>query len=66
MTCQVNSASALTILYLDLWDDSVLVVDERLQDVEDQFDGPIFVGQGEVVWGRNFCFVFIKKVTYFA
>ena len=42
MTCQVNSASALTVLYLDLWDDSVLVVDERLQDVDDQFEGPIF------------------------
>ena len=42
MTCQVNSTSALTVLYLDLWDDSVLVVDERLQDVDDQFDCPIF------------------------
>ena len=42
MTCQVNSPSALTVLYLDLWDDSVLVVDERLQDVDDQFEGPIF------------------------
>ena len=42
MTCQVNSASALTVLYLDLWDDSVLVVDERLQDVDDQFEGAIF------------------------
>ena len=42
MTCQVNSASALTVLYLDLWDDSVLVVDERLKDVDNQCDGPIF------------------------
>ena len=42
MTCQVNSASALTVLYLDLWDDPVLVVDERLQIVDDQFNGPIF------------------------
>ena len=42
MTCQMNSTSALTVLDLDLWDDSVLVVDERLQDVDDQFEGPIF------------------------
>ena len=42
MTCQMNSTSALTVLDLDLWDDSVLVVDERLQINDDQFDGPIF------------------------
>lgn len=52
----MNSASALTVLYLDLWDNSVLVVDERLQDVEDQFDGPI-LNVVSHIWNAAPCWI---------